>query len=105
MQESAEDLFSADPVLDKVDLRWPCADLRRCELAMGTVRPGGVVTPEVLGQHASLMVLIDDQRPVEEFQAQGTRDPSADRVRSGRPRGLARILIPSVNTESKEPLN
>src|ERR1035437_7990357 len=49
--ESAEDLFSPDPVLGEVDLRWPGVSLTRCELAKGAVRPGGVVVQDVFGQH------------------------------------------------------
>jgi hypothetical protein len=37
----------------------------------------------VLGQHASQVVLIDDQQPVEELAAQGADHPFADGVRSG----------------------
>jgi hypothetical protein len=55
-----------------------------CELAEGTVRPGAVVVPQVLGQHLSQVMHIDDQQPVEEFPVQGTDDPFADRVHSGR---------------------
>jgi len=84
MRESAEDLFSADPVLGEVDLRWPGVGLSRCELAKGTVRPGGVVMPKVSGQHPAQVMLIDDQQPVEELPAQGADDPLADRVRPGR---------------------
>ena len=73
--ESAEDLFSADPVLGEVDLRWPGVGLSGCELAEGTVRPGCVVVPQVFGQYPAQMVLIDDQQPVEELPAQGTDDP------------------------------
>src|SRR5262250_1403816 len=40
VREAAKDLFSADPVLREVDLRWPGASLSRCELAKGTVWPG-----------------------------------------------------------------
>ena len=70
MGESAEDLFPAYPVLGEVDrLRWPGAGLSGCELAEGTVRPGGVVVPKVFGQHPAQVVLIDDQRPVEELPA------------------------------------
>jgi hypothetical protein len=77
--------------------------LRRGELAKSTVRPGGVVMPQVLGQHPAQMVLIDDQEPVEELTTEGADDPFADRVRSGR---LRRTLIPpAVNTASKEPVN
>jgi hypothetical protein len=39
---------------------------------------------QVLGQHLAQMALVDDQRPVEEFPAQGTDGPFADRVRSER---------------------
>ncbi len=88
MCESAEDLLSADPVLGEVDLRWRGGGLRGCELAEGTVRPGGVVVRQVLGQHPPQMVLIDDQQPVEELPAQGTDNPFADRV------GLHRRLHP-----------
>src|ERR1035441_7055350 len=82
--ESAEDLFPADPVLGEVDLWWPGVSLSGCELAEGTVRPGGVVVLKVFGQYLAQMVLIDDQQPVEKLPAQGTDDPFADRVRSGR---------------------
>jgi hypothetical protein len=41
VRESAEDLFSADPVLSQVDLRSPRVGLSGFELAEGTVRPGG----------------------------------------------------------------
>jgi hypothetical protein len=51
VDESAEDLFPADPVLGEVDLRWPGVSLSRREVAEGTVRPGRVVVPKVLGQH------------------------------------------------------
>ena len=84
VRESTEDLSSADPTLGEVDLRWPAASLCRCELAEGPVRPGGVVVPQILGQHPAQMVLIDDQQPVQELAAQGTVDSLADRVRSGR---------------------
>jgi hypothetical protein len=47
--------------------------LGRGELAEGT-GPGSVVVPQVLGQHPSQVVLIDDQRPVE---AVIPRDPCA----------------------------
>jgi hypothetical protein len=57
VRESAKDLFSADPVLGEVDLRWPGVSLRRGELAEGTMRPGGVVVQQVLGQHPAQMVL------------------------------------------------
>jgi len=71
--ESAEDLFPADPVLGEVDLRWPGVSLSRCGLAEGTVRPGGVVMPQVLGQHLPQMLFIDDQRPVEGTPGGGYR--------------------------------
>jgi hypothetical protein len=80
-RKPAEDLLSADPVLSEVDLRWSGAGLSGCELAEGTVRPGGVVMPQVLGQHPAQVVLIDDQQPIEELPAQGADDPFADRVR------------------------
>jgi hypothetical protein len=32
-------LFSADPVLGEIDLRWPRVSLSRRELAKATVRP------------------------------------------------------------------
>src|SRR5216683_8230730 len=86
VRESAEDLFSADPVVGEVDFRWPGAGLSGCELAEGTVRPGGVVVQQVLGQHPAQMVLIDDQQPVEELAAQGADDSLADGVRSARSR-------------------
>ena len=81
VRESAEDLFPADPVLGEVDwLRRPGVSLSRRELAEGTVRPGCVVMLKVFGQHPSQMALIDDQQPVENFPAQATDDPFADRV-------------------------
>src|ERR1017187_3684681 len=81
--ESAGDLFSSDPVLGEVDLRWPGVSLSRCELAEGTVRPAGVVVQQVFGQHPAQMMLIDDQQPVQELAAQGTYDSLADGVRFG----------------------
>jgi len=64
MGESAEDLFPADPVLGDVDRFGPPGiGLGRGELAEATVRPGSVVVPQVLGQHAAQVVLIDDQQP------------------------------------------
>ncbi len=36
---------------------------------------GGVVMPQVLGQHPTQVQLIDDQQPVREFPAQGADDP------------------------------
>ena len=89
--KSAEDLFSADPVLGEIDLRWSAAGLSRCKLAKGTVRPGGVVVRKVLRQHLAQVVLIDDQQPVEDLAAQGTDDPFADRV--GRHRQLHPIQM------------
>ena len=59
-RESAEDLFSPDPVLGEVELRWPGVSLVRCELAKGAVRPGDVVMQEVFGQHLAQVLLADD---------------------------------------------
>jgi len=79
--ESAEDLLPADSVLGDVDRFGPPGiGLGRGELAEGTVRAGSIAVPQVLGQHPSQMVLIDDQQPVEEFPAQGADDPLANRV-------------------------
>ena len=64
--------------------------LSGCELAEGAVRPGGVVVPQVFGQHPAQVVLIDGQQPVEELAAQGADDPFADGVRPGRLRWQAR---------------
>ena len=64
-------------MLGKVDLRWPGAGLSGCELAEGTVRPGGVAGPQVLGQHLAQMMLVDDQQPVEHLPAQGADEPFA----------------------------
>jgi hypothetical protein len=66
-REPAEDKFPTDPVLAKIDLRWPGSGLSRCELAEGTVRPGGAVVLKVLSQHPTQMVLLDDQQPVEDL--------------------------------------
>src|ERR1039458_227981 len=74
-----------DPVLGEVDLRWPGVGLSGCEPAEGTVRPGGVVMRQVLGQHpAQMMMLIDDQHPAGDLAAQGADDSLAGGVRSGR---------------------
>jgi hypothetical protein len=63
--ESAEDLLPVDPVLGDVDRFGPPGiGLGRGELAEGTVRSGSVIVPQVLGQHPSQVVLIDDQHPV-----------------------------------------
>jgi hypothetical protein len=81
--ESAEDVFSANPVLGEVDLRWPGAGLSGCELAKSTVRSRGVVVLKVFGQHQAQMVLVYNQQPVDDLPAQGADDPFADGVRSG----------------------
>ena len=60
VRESAEDLFPAQPVLSQVDLWWPGVSLSGCELAEGTVRPGGVVVLKVFGQYLAQVMLIDD---------------------------------------------
>jgi hypothetical protein len=79
-RESAEHLLSADPVLGEVDVRWPGVSLSRCELAKGTVRPGGVVVQQVFGQHPAFAL--------------------------GACGGLAIILMPSaLNTASKASVN
>jgi hypothetical protein len=75
VHESTEDLSSADPMLGEVDLRWPAASLCRCELAEGPVRPGGVVVPQILGQHPAQMVLIDNQQSVQALTAQRACGP------------------------------
>jgi hypothetical protein len=49
--EAAEHLLSADPVLGKVDLRWPGVSVSRWQLAQGAVRPGYVVVDQVFGQY------------------------------------------------------
>jgi hypothetical protein len=50
VRESAEDLFSVDPLLSEVDrFRWLGVSLIRCELVEGTVRPGCVVMQQVFG--------------------------------------------------------
>jgi ferredoxin len=80
--EPAKDSLPADPVLGEVDrFWWTGVGLSWGELTEGTVRPGGVVVPQVLGQHLSQVLLIDDQRPVEELPAQGADHRFADRVR------------------------
>jgi len=86
VRESAEDLLRVDPVPGEVDLLRPGAGLGRGELAKGTVRPDGVVVPQVLGQHPAQLVFMDDQQPVKDPPAQGADHPFADRVRSRRPR-------------------
>ena len=96
-----------DLVLGEVDrLWWLSVGLSRCELAEGTVRPGGVVMRHVLGQHLAQVVLVNDQQAVEDLPAQGTDHPFADGVRSRRRGGLGRILMPAaVNTAPEEPVN
>jgi hypothetical protein len=54
--------------------------LDRGELAEGTVRPGGVVVLQVLGQCPAQMVLVDDQQLVEELLPEGPDHPFADGV-------------------------
>ena len=62
VSEPAEDLLPLDPELGEVDLFGRAgACLGWCELAEGAVRPGGVVVPQVLGQHLVQVVLVDDR--------------------------------------------
>jgi hypothetical protein len=50
--EPAEDLLPADPALGEVDrFWWAGVGLSWGELAEGAMRPGGVVVPQVFGQH------------------------------------------------------
>src|ERR1035441_1678626 len=102
----AGDLFSADPVVGEIDLRWPAVGLSRCQLAEGTVRPGAVVVRQVLGQHPAQMMLADDQQPAGDLAAQGAMIGSQIAFALGACGGLARILMPSaVNTAPKAPVN
>ena len=48
------------------------------------MRPASVVMLQISGEYLAQVVLIDDQQPVEKLPAQGSDDPLADRVRSGR---------------------
>ena len=80
-EEGAPQGASASPLLANVylhyvfDLRWPGVSLSGCELAEGTVGPGGVVVQQVFGQHPAQMVLTDDQHPVQELPSQGADHP------------------------------
>ena len=106
--ESAEDLSSAAPVLSEVRRRRRLGDgLIRCKLARATIRPGGVVVPQVLGQHVAQVVLVNDWQPVEEFPAEGAPIVCSQMAFAlGACGGLARILMPSArNTASKEPVS
>jgi hypothetical protein len=61
--EPAGDLLPADPEPGEVyRFERAGAGLSWCELAEGTVRPGGVAGRQVFGQHPSQVVLIDDQQ-------------------------------------------
>lgn len=60
-------MSSVDPVLGEVDLGWPGMSLSRWQLAQGSVRPGGVVVDQVLGQHLAQVMLSNDLQPVEQF--------------------------------------
>ena len=63
MRKSAEDLFSADPVLGEIDFRgWPGMSLSRGELAEGAVRPGGVVVITVQPPRARYRQVADALR-------------------------------------------
>ena len=85
MGESAKDLFPADQVVGEVyRFGWTSVSLSRCELAEGSVRSASVVVLQISGEYLAQVVFIDDQQPVEELAAQGSDDPLADRVRSGR---------------------
>ena len=46
MDESAEDLFSADPVFGEVDFPWQGVSVSGCELAEGPVRSRCVVVQQ-----------------------------------------------------------
>jgi hypothetical protein len=73
-----------DPVVGEVDrFGWPGTGLGWGELAEGTVRPGGVVMPQVLGQRPAQMMIIDDQQLVEELPPKGPDHPRADGVIRG----------------------
>ena len=76
-------MFSADPVLGQVDLWWLVARLSGCELAVGTVRPGGVVVLQLLGQYLAQVALIDDQQPAGDLAPHRADHRLSDSVRSG----------------------
>jgi pimeloyl-ACP methyl ester carboxylesterase len=80
VRQAAEDLFSADLVLGEVYLRRAAVCLSRCQLVKRTMRSGGVVVLQVLGQYLSQVVLADDQKPVEDLAAQGADHPFADGI-------------------------
>ena len=84
MSEPARYLFPADRMLgDAGRFGWPGVSLSRGELSGGTVRPAGVVVPQVLGQYRAQVVFIDDQQPSGDLPAQGADAPFGDRVRFG----------------------
>jgi hypothetical protein len=106
VRESAEDLLRVDPVPGEVDLLRPGAGLGRGELAKGTVRPDGVVVPQVLGQRPAQLVFMDDQQPVKDPRRKVPIILSQIAFALGAREGLARILMPSAwNTPSKEAVN
>ena len=75
------------------------------ELGEKGVRPGGVVVPQVLGQHLAPVALVDDQPPVEEFPRMVPMTLSQIAFTLGACGRLARTLTPSaVNTASQEVL-
>ena len=68
------------------------------ELAKGSVRPSGVVVLQVLSQHLSQALLVEDQQLVEDLPAQGADHPLAIAFASGACGGLATILVPSATS-------
>jgi hypothetical protein len=60
----------------------------------------------VLGQHCREMAAADNQHPVQQFAADSSDPPFADRVRPGARTGVRRMRIPPLaNTASKMPVN
>jgi hypothetical protein len=86
VDHAASASLSSHAVLPKID-RFGQRFQRRGAV-QGAVRPVLIMVGLVLGQHPAQVVLIDDQRPIEQLTSQGADDPFADRV------GLHRRLHP-----------
>jgi hypothetical protein len=85
--EPVEDRSAADLMVGEVDHLWRLGfGLGRCELRKRSVWPRGSDMVEVDVEDLPSVAFVDDQYPLEQFAAQRSDHPFADRIRPRRSR-------------------
>jgi hypothetical protein len=84
-------------MVGEVDHLWGLGfGLGRCELRERSVWPRGSEMVKIDVEGLSQVAFVDDQYPLEQFAAQCSDHPFADRIRRGAGGGLVRIRMPSA---------